>query len=261
VRRRVIRLTVVVVGGLLVASTAAVIATQPLWAFDLLGWAMPRILWRVETKEPLVALSFDDGPAPDHTPQVLEILSRHGAHATFFLIGDRAVAHPELVERLRREGHEVGNHYFTIRSTVRASDEEFLANLLRTEEVLGLRGPIKLFRPPGGRIRPSQRRLAEEHGYRVVLGSAYPYDGSRTPSAYIRWLVTKNLAPGVIIILHDGIADPSRMITVLDSILSAGERQGIRFVSVSDLLRARGDQTPRGMVRVKHSAAPVRISG
>ena len=238
-RRRIIRRALVVVGGLLVASTAAVIATQPLWAFDLLGWAMPRILWRVETNEPLVALSFDDGPAPDHTPEVLAILARHRAHATFFLIGDRAVVHPDLVGRLRREGHEVGNHYFTIRSTVRASDEEFVANLMRTEDVLGLQGPIKLFRPPGGRIRPAHRRLAEEHGYRVVLGSAYPYDGSHTPSAYIRWLVTKNLAPGVIIILHDGIADPSRMIAVLDSILSAGERQGIRFVTVSALLQAK----------------------
>src|SRR5437016_447554 len=88
-RRRIIHRALVVLGGVLVASTAAVIATQPLWAFDLLAWAMPRILWRVETKKPLVALSFDDGPAPDHTPQVLEILARHEAHATFFLIGDR----------------------------------------------------------------------------------------------------------------------------------------------------------------------------
>ena len=111
-RRRIIHRALVVLGGVLVVSTAAVIATQPLWAFDLLGWAMPRILWRVETKKPLVALSFDDGSAPDHTPQVLEILARHGAHATFFLIGDRAVAHPDLVGRLRREGHEVGNHNF-----------------------------------------------------------------------------------------------------------------------------------------------------
>jgi peptidoglycan-N-acetylglucosamine deacetylase len=251
-RRRIVRLTLVTVGGLLVASTGAVVATQPLWAFDLLGWAMPRILWRVETNEPLVALSFDDGPAPDHTPEVLEILSKHGAHATFFLIGDRAMGHPDLVSRLRREGHEVGNHYFTIRSTVRASDEEFVKNLLRTEEVLGLDGPIKFFRPPGGLIRPSHRRLAEKRGYRVVLGSAYPYDGSGSlPSAYIRWLVTKNLAPGVIIILHDGVANPARTIAALDSILSAGERKGVRFVTVGALLRASGDVRLRAATDLK----------
>jgi peptidoglycan-N-acetylglucosamine deacetylase len=231
------RRLLLVLGGVLVAGTTVVV-TQPLWAFDALAWAIPRIVWRVETTEPLVALSFDDGPAPDHTPQVLEMLSKHRAHATFFLIGDRAAAHPEILGRLRSEGHELGNHYFTIRSTIRASDEDFLANLTRTEETLGLHGPIKLFRPPGGLIRSSHLRLAEEHGYRVILGSAYPYDGSHPPPAYIRWLVTKNLAPGVIIILHDGIADPSRMISALDSILVSGERKGLRFVTVGELLQA-----------------------
>ena len=228
-----------VLGGVLLAATAVVVA-QPLWAFDALAWAMPRIVWRIETTEPLVALSFDDGPAPD-TPQVLEILSKHRAHATFFLIGDRAAAHLDLVGRLRSEGHEVGSHYFTTRSTVQASDDDFLANLTRTEEILGLRGPIKLFRPPGGKIRRSQLQLAEDRGYRVVLGSAYPYDGYHPPSAYIRWLVTKNLAPGVIVILHDGIADPSRTVAALDSILSAGERKGLRFVTVGDLLGRTSD--------------------
>ena len=229
-----------VLGGVLLAATAVVVA-QPLWAFDALAWAMPRIVWRIETTEPLVALSFDDGPAPEHTPQVLEILSKHRAHATFFLIGDRAAAHLDLVGRLRSEGHEVGSHYFTTRSTVQASDDDFLANLTRTEEILGLRGPIKLFRPPGGKIRRSQLQLAEDRGYRVVLGSAYPYDGYHPPSAFIRWLVTKNLAPGVIVILHDGIADPSRTVAALDSILTAGERKGLRFVTVGDLLGRTSD--------------------
>jgi len=231
------RRILLVVGGVLVAGSTVVV-TQPLWAFDALAWAIPRIVWKVETTEPLVALSFDDGPAPDHTPQVLEMLSKHRAHATFFLIGDRAAAHAELLGRLRSEGHELGNHYFTIRSTIRASDEDFLANLTRTEEILSLHGPIKLFRPPGGLIRSSHLRLAEERGYRVILGSAYPYDGSHPPPAYIRWLVTKNLARGVIIILHDGIADPSRMISALDSILVSGERKGLRFVTVGELLQA-----------------------
>jgi peptidoglycan/xylan/chitin deacetylase (PgdA/CDA1 family) len=238
---KIIRRGLVVVGALLV-SAAVVVATQPLWAFDFLAWAMPHVLWRVETEEPVVALSFDDGPAPDHTPEVLAILARHNAHATFFLIGNRAAAHPELVGRVRSQGHEIANHYFTIQSTIRATDEEFVANLMRTEEVLGLQGPFKLFRPPGGRIRAAHRRLAEERGYRVVLGSAYPYDGAKPPSAYIEWLVTKNLAPGVIIILHDGIADPSRMIAVLDAILTVGEQKGFRFVTVGRLLQPGGNR-------------------
>lgn len=222
----------------LVAATSVLITAlvQPLWLFRLLSRAYPDILWRVETLAPLVALTFDDGPAADHTPEVLALLAKHGAHATFFMIGDRAAAYPALVSAIRSAGHEIGNHSYTIRSTLRASDREFLTRLLRTEAVLGLSGPLKLYRPPGGLIPRSQLALATQHGYRCVLGSAYPYDPSHPPSAYIRWLVSKNLAPGTIVILHDGIADPSRMIAALDAILVAGEGKGLRFVSVGELL-------------------------
>jgi peptidoglycan/xylan/chitin deacetylase (PgdA/CDA1 family) len=220
-------------------STAGVLLValvQPPWLFAVLVRTCPNILWRVETSAPVVALTFDDGPAPDHTPQVLALLARHHARATFFLIGDRAAAHPEMVRTIRAAGHEIGNHYYTIRSTLRASDQEFLERLLRTETVLGLEGPIKLYRPPGGLVRRSQLTLARQHGYRCVLGSAYPFDPSHPPVAYIRWLVAKNLRPGTIVILHDGIADPSRTIDALDGILLAGERKGLRFVPVGELL-------------------------
>jgi peptidoglycan/xylan/chitin deacetylase (PgdA/CDA1 family) len=219
-----------------------VIVVQPLWAFSALARVEPRIVWRADVSEKLIALSFDDGPSPRHTPQVLDILARRRARATFFLIGERAAAHPELLETLRAGGHEIGNHSISIRSTVRASDDAFVETLLRTERILGLTsGGPKLFRPPGGKIRGSQIQRAAEHGYRVVLGSAYPYDGGHPPPGYIRWIVTKNLAPGVIVILHDGIPDPSRMIAVLDPILAEGERRGYRFVSIGDLLaRERG---------------------
>ena len=206
--------------------SAFIVVWQPLFAYDALGRALPRIVWRVETSRPLVALTFDDGPAPDHTPKVLEILARHGAHATFFLIGNRAVSHPETVEQIRAGGHEVGNHYYTLRSTLRASDQEFRDDLKRTGDALHLEGPLKLFRPPGGRIRSRQLDEAIRQGYTCVLGSAYPFDGARPPAAYIRWVVSKNLAPGTIVILHDGIADPSRSIAALPGILEAGRRQG-----------------------------------
>jgi peptidoglycan/xylan/chitin deacetylase (PgdA/CDA1 family) len=212
------------------------VAYQPLWVARALGALFPHIVWRVNTTAPLVALTFDDGPAPDHTPQVLEILAKHRARATFFMVGDRAEAYPDLVAEVRGAGHEIGNHYYTIRSTWRISDDEFLADLRRAEEALELRHP-KLFRPPGGTARRSQLRLAAAEGYLCVLGSAYPYDPSHPPAAYIRWLVSKNLAPGVIVVLHDGIADPSRSIAALDDILRAGERKGLQFVTVAELLK------------------------
>jgi peptidoglycan/xylan/chitin deacetylase (PgdA/CDA1 family) len=220
-------------GGVLAASSLLV---QPAWLPGVLARVYPDILWRVETARPRVALTFDDGPALDHTPIVLRTLARHGAHATFFMVGDRATAAPELLKAVREAGHEIGNHYYTIRSTLRASDQEFEANLVRTESILSLTSSPKLYRPPGGLIRSSQLAIVRKHGYRCVMGSAYPFDPSHPSPAYIRWLVTKNLTPGAIVILHDGIADPSRMLAVLDDILRAGEEKGLEFVTVGELL-------------------------
>jgi peptidoglycan/xylan/chitin deacetylase (PgdA/CDA1 family) len=223
-----------------VAATIAVVGAvalgQPLWTFDLIARAAPGILFRVETSEPLAALTFDDGPAPGHTSVVLDLLARHEARATFFMIGERAEAHPDLLKAVRERGHEIGNHAFTGRRTVRLSEDELLADLRRTDEVLQLPGPERLFRPPSGLITPSQLDAIRKHGYRCVLGSAYPFDPAHPPSAYIRWLAVKNLEPGVIVVLHDGIPDPSRTLAVLDDILAAGRRKGLRFVTVSELL-------------------------
>lgn len=240
--RRLVRswpLRILLAGVLILAG---VVNLQPLAAFDVLGWLLPDIVWRVDTDARLVALSFDDGPAPDHTPEVLEILARHQAHATFFLIGERAQRFPDLVARLRREGHEIGNHDLKLTSRFQASDADFVSTLKRTETILALEGPVKLYRPPGGLIRPSQIREAQRLGYSVALGSAYPYDPAHPSPAYIEWLVTKNLAPGVIVILHDGIADPSRSIAALPGILEAGEARGFRFVTIGELLAHRRER-------------------
>ena len=236
-RRR--RSKLIAVTAILLAAGVLVIGTQPAVAFAVLERLMPNVVWRVETAQPLVALTFDDGPDPVHTPQVLDILRRSGATATFFLIGERAEAHPALVARIKAEGHEVGNHYMTKRHTYRHADEVFLSLLERTERAAGIAGPRKLFRPPGGITSPRHLRLARERGYTCVLGSAYPYDGARQPPAgYIEWLVEKNLAPGAIVILHDGIADPSAGIAALPRILAAGGERGLRFVPVGTLLAA-----------------------
>lgn len=233
-RRRLLRALLAAAAA--VGLAAFVLVWQPLAAYDALARAFPRFVWRAQTKAPLVALTFDDGPAPDHTPRVLEILARHGAHATFFLIGERVARHPETVALIRAGGHEVGNHSYTLRSALRQSDEEFARDLARTGQLLAFDGPFKPFRPPGGRLRSGQLDAVLRAGYTPVLGSAYPFDGLHPPAAYIRWVVSKNLAPGTIVILHDGIADPSRSLAALPGILEAGRRKGLRFVSVGTLL-------------------------
>jgi peptidoglycan-N-acetylglucosamine deacetylase len=199
----------------------------------------PGIVWEVKTAEPIVAITFDDGPDPRHTPQVLDLLARHQARATFFLIGAHASLHRALVSRIRSEGHEVGNHWIRNRTTLIASDEEFTEGLLKTNVLIGGARPT-FFRPPGGLIRPRHRRIAEEHGFTTVLGTAHPYDPSRPPAAYMRWLIRKNLQPGGVVILHDGGGgDRSRTLAALEGVLQDAETRGLRFVTLSELL-ARG---------------------
>lgn len=226
---------ILVGGGLAIALY--VFCIQPLAAVPLLERITPNLEYRVQTIRPLVALSFDDGPHPVFTPQVLEILKRFDAKATFFLIGDRALRDPELVARIKAEGHEVANHYFVNGPTLGHSDAHFLSNLEQTEHAIGPLATPKLFRPPGGVARPRQLKLARERGYTCYLGSAHPHDPMRPPVWYIQWLIEKNLRPGTIVILHDGISDPSRSIKALPHILETGLQRGLRFVSIGELRR------------------------
>ena len=97
--------------GLGVALALFIFWAEPLFALGALERLTPQLLYRVRTDHKLVALSFDDGPVPIFTPQVLDILETYHAKATFFLIGERAARNPELVLRIKSAGHEVGNHY------------------------------------------------------------------------------------------------------------------------------------------------------
>lgn len=210
---------------------------EPLWLLPGLERLTPNIVYRVRTRLPVVALSFDDGPHPTFTPQVLDLLQGYDAKATFFLIGDRALRHADVVAAIRVGGHEIGNHYSSNVPTLGHSDAEFVRKLEQTEAALGLAAKPALFRPPGGIAWPGQIRLVKTRGYTCVLGCAYPHDPVHPPVWYIRWLIEKNLVPGAIVILHDGISDASRSIRALPHILEAGRRKGLRFLSISELMR------------------------
>ncbi|HXX20161.1 MAG TPA: polysaccharide deacetylase family protein [Candidatus Acidoferrum sp.] len=221
---------------ILAALAFVVFWLQPLAVVPVLERLTPNITYRVRTHLPLVALSFDDGPHPVFTPQVLEILRRHEAKATFFLIGERALRYPELVARIKAEGHEVANHYLKNGPLLAHSDADFLRHLEETDRAIGLFEGPKLFRAPGGVARSRQLKLARERGYTPVLGCAYPHDPMHPPVWYIRWLIERNLRPGTIVILHDGITNPSRSIEALPHILQAGCDRGLRFLSIGGLM-------------------------
>ena len=235
-------MSVLILTAALLAVALVLFLVEPLTILPLLERLTPNLTYRIPTRHPLVALSFDDGPHPIFTPQVLDILRQHNAHATFFLIGERALRHPDLVARIKAAGHEVGNHYFMNGPTLHHSDADFVGYLEQTERAIGSTARPKLFRPPGGVAWPGQLRLAREHGYECVLGCAYPHDPMHPPVRYMRWLIEKNLVPGAIVILHDGISDPTRTIQALPHILTAGHQRRLRFVSVGALMRGAAEQ-------------------
>lgn len=231
-------LMLLVAGGALAIIGLVLFWTEPLFVLGALERLTPKIVYRVRTHLPLVALSFDDGPHPTFTPQVLEILERQDVKATFFLIGERVLRHADILARIKAGGHEVGNHYVRNAPTLGHSDTEFVRNLEQTERALGGTEGLKFFRPPGGAAWSTQIKLARERGYTCVLGCAYPHDPMHPPVWYIRWLVEKNLVPGAIVILHDGISDAKRSLQALPHILAAEQKKGLRFVSIGELMKA-----------------------
>jgi peptidoglycan/xylan/chitin deacetylase (PgdA/CDA1 family) len=228
------------VAAALLGGGAGVLALQPRFVVRALAAVFGDVVWRVPTGQAIAALTFDDGPDPVYTPQVLDILRRRGARATFFLIGGSARAHPGLVRRIRAEGHEVANHTFSDATTWTMDAAEFERSLLAAEAVLGPGAARpKLMRPAGGLIRPAQLERLRRHGYVCVLGSAYAFDPYRPPAGYIRWAIGKNLEPGAIAVLHDAGGDRSRSVAALEGIIDIAEAKGLRLVAVSELLAAR----------------------
>lgn len=233
---------VLLLGAALLGTGLLIFWIEPLGVLSVIERLTPNIIFRVRTQRPVVALSFDDGPHPTFTLQVLEILQRHDAKATFFLIGERAICHPEVVSQIKAAGHEVGNHYFRNGSILSLSNADFLAYLEKTEKAIDIFAGPKLFRPPGGVAWPRQLQLARARGYKCVLGCAYPHDPMYPPVRYIRWLIGKNLVPGAIVILHDGISNPTRSIQALPYILTEGRKKGLRFVSIGALMKEAAEE-------------------
>ena len=127
-----------------------------------------------------LALTFDDGPNPDFTPQLLDILAAHQISATFFLLGRHAAAQPDLVRRIAAEGHLVGNHSYTHPSLARSSARRIREELIQArdtlEQITG--APVKFFRPPFGARRPGTFSIARELGLTPVLWNAMTSDWS-----------------------------------------------------------------------------------
>ncbi|MCX5067308.1 polysaccharide deacetylase family protein [Micromonospora lupini] len=215
---------------------------------DVGAGAVP-VIWSGSTTQRLVALTFDDGPAPLWTPMVLDTLAEHRVPATFFLVGAQVRKHADLV-RDRLAEHEVGNHSWAHRDLARLDAAEAYDDLRRSHDVIAaVTGrPPRLVRPPYGHLGGAVLHAAARLNYRLVLWSSqmvereFPDD----PAGHARRIVD-GVRPGTIVLGHD-VGDRRRLVALhgLPDMIAGLRARGYTFVTVSALLGPAVVPTPTG---------------
>lgn len=215
-----------------------------------------RTTWYVPTDQPLVALTFDDGPGPDWTPLVLDTLAAKRAPATFFVVGQRLRRWSGLVAG-RLDRHEIGNHTWSHVDLATLDEATAVAQLDRTHALIHRltgREPL-LLRPPYGHLGGAAMLAADSLGYEVVLWSQRMHEASHRhhPGALVD-AVVQGVRAGGIVLAHDvGTSDRLVALHGLGAIIDGVRRRGFRLVTVSELLAAGGTASGRGQ-----PAAPAR---
>ena len=179
----------------------------------------------------VVYLTFDDGPHTEYTPQILDVLARHGARATFFVVGRLVRAYPDLIERIAAEGHTLANHTWNHEDLAGLSRPAFDETVGRTQAALGdLATPC--LRPPYGSVDAFTREWAAAHGLRLLTWDGSPEDWRLPPATQIADYIVQWARPGAVILLHDGGGDRSRTVQGLDMALERLADSGLRFEPV-----------------------------
>lgn len=218
----------------------------------------PEITWsQVRVNDPVVAITFDDGPHPTLTPQLLDMLAQRKVHATFFILGEMAKPHPEILQRALREGHEIANHSFTHPNLAKLSDDAVRRELNNTKEVItsAISRPVPFMRPPYGSLSNAQRKwVHDDLGYKIILWDVDPLDWKDRNSDTIARRILEGTHRGSIILAHDiHKTTVEAMPRVLDGLLA----KGFRFATVSELLAMELPPDPKAPVRVpKPRATP-----
>lgn len=197
-----------------------------------------RVIWRGCPAERLIALTFDDGPDPRWTPLVLDLLARHGAQATFFMLGSHVVAHPEVARAVVAAGHEVASHGWDHKDMTVLEQEALMADMRRTHDAIVEHtgaSPV-LVRPPWGRIDSPGLFAASELGYDVALWSHHlPTDGAAAKVDHD----IATASPGMVVLCHDGRGTPAESLFVeVERLVETLTADGYSFVTISDMLDA-----------------------
>lgn len=180
----------------------------------------------MDSSSKVVYLTFDDGPIPECTPQVLDILSCYGVKASFFMVAENAERNPDLLTRVRDEGHSVGNHTYHHVRGHHCTTCAYVEDALHGESVL----QTKLYRPPHGRMRYAQKKALLLAGYKIYLWDVLTHDyNAHYSSDRMLSIVKRYTRNGSIIVLHDSLKSKDRMLKLLPRMIEWLRSEGYEF--------------------------------
>ena len=190
-----------------------------------LRWLYPHALWRMNPKERAVYLTFDDGPIPEVTPWVLDVLDHYGIKATFFMVGDNIRKHPKEFEMVKARGHRLGNHTFNHFGGFRHSVHNYMRNVEKANEYLH----TDLFRPPHGWMKWEQYGIVKKK-YKIVMWDLVTRDYSkRLNGRDVLRNVKKYARPGSIITFHDSLRSHDKLLYALPRAIEWLQSEGYEF--------------------------------
>ena len=194
------------------------------------------LVWDIPNSDKKIYLTFDDGPIPEVTEWVLDLLKSEEIKATFFCIGDNIKKHPEVYKRILSEGHQTGNHTFNHLNGWKTETKSYLGNfkLCETEHLKLNTEHSFLFRPPYGKIKPSQSKAIRQLGYKIIMWDVLSYDFDPTISVE-KCLenVISNTEQGSIIVFHDSLKAEKNLKYALPKAIQILKNRGFVFDVIS----------------------------
>lgn len=194
-------------------------------------------VWNIPNTENSIYLTFDDGPTPEITERVLEILDNHHIKATFFCIGDNVRKHPEIVQKIISKQHSVGNHTYSHLKGWKTSTKSYISNTEACEIKLNSLFKIrnsKLFRPPYGKITPWQSYKLRKLGYKIIMWDVLSRDYDASISAEKCYEnVIKNVSSGSIIVFHDSNKAKENVLNSLEKTIETLKNKGFNFEKIA----------------------------
>lgn len=226
--------TAISVVTVLVVVLAACFVFPPRLIINALN-ARDSAVFVLPTNEPMIALTIDDGPDPETTPVILEVLARHDTKATFFVFGKKAEAHPEMMRAIVAAGHEIANHGWEDHVAKSLSEKKFAEGFADTEDELKKYGDSKWYRPGGGHYTPEMLSFVKKQHQQLVVGSIYPHDAHLSSVLFSTTYIYSRAKPGDVVVLHDGGRRGARTAEVLQRVIPAMRYKGLSFVTLSVL--------------------------